>query len=115
VRLGVAKIQSVNDHPDVSRVLTGLPYVGNFDQLERRLMHRGFETLITVPVGISLLDHDVAFQQQPFQNQLHVERFIAEITHAERDVLKVTEDRYVLWGVIVTHTAGSKIVVGERC
>ena len=39
MRLCVAKIQSVNDHPDVSRILTGLPYVGDFDQLERCLMH----------------------------------------------------------------------------
>ena len=52
---------------------------------------------------ISLFHHDVAFQQQPFQNQLHAERFIAEITHAERDVLKVTENRHVLRGVIVAH------------
>ena len=48
MRFCITKVQSVDHHADVSRVLPGLPHVGNLDELERRSLRRG---LITLCVG----------------------------------------------------------------
>ena len=45
VRLGVAQVERVDHQADVGRVLARLAHVRDFDQLERRLMHRRLEAL----------------------------------------------------------------------
>jgi hypothetical protein len=94
VRLRIAKIERIDDEPDIRRVLAGLPHMRNFDQLEVRFVHRSLEALVAVPVAIRLLHDDAAFQQQPFENQLDVEFLVFRVAHAERNVFEIAEQRH---------------------
>jgi len=46
VRLGIAKVQRVDHHADVGRILSGHAHMRDFDELERRFMHVGFELFV---------------------------------------------------------------------
>src|SRR5215475_2192216 len=94
--LGVAQIQRVDHQADVRRVLARLTHVGNLDQLERRLMHAGFERLVALPVTVRLLNNNAALQQQPLQHLLHVELGVLGVAHAQREVLEIAEQRHIL-------------------
>jgi len=94
VRLGVAKVERVDDKPDVGGVLAGLPHMRDLDELEVGFVHRGLETFVAIPVAVGLLYNDVALEQQSFENSLDVELIVVRITHAEGDVLEVTEQRH---------------------
>jgi len=64
----------------------------NLDELEARLVHAGLELAVALPVAVGFLDDDGALQQQPLEHAIDVELRIARITHAEGDILKVTEE-----------------------
>ena len=95
VRLGVAEVERVDDHPDVGGVLARLAHVRNLDQLERRLVHRRLERLVALPVAVGLLDDDAALEQQPLEHLADVELLVLGVAHAERDVLEIAEQRHV--------------------
>ena len=67
----------------------------DFDQLERRFVHRRLEGLVPIPVAVGFLDDDAALQQQPLEDFGNVEFFIAGVAYAERDVLEIAEQRHV--------------------
>ena len=92
--LGVAQVQGIDDHADISRVLARLAHVRNFDQLEIGFVHGRLEALVAIPVAIGLLDDDAALGEQPFQHRANVEFLVLRIAHAQRDVLEVTEERH---------------------
>src|SRR6516164_5360813 len=69
--------------------------MGNLDQLERRLMHAGFERLVALPVTVRLLDDNAALQQQPLQHLLHVELGVLGVAHAQREGLEIAEQRHI--------------------
>ena len=94
MRLGVAQVQRVDHQPDIRRILSRLPHVWDFDQFEAGLVHRGLESLVALPVTVSLLDDDAALEQQPFEHRLDVELVVLCIANAERDVLEVTIERH---------------------
>jgi len=75
-------------------VLSRLANVRNLDQLEVRLVHRRLEALVAIPVAIGFLDHDAALEQQAFEHALDVELVVFRITHTERHVLEVAEQRH---------------------
>jgi hypothetical protein len=93
VAFGVAEVERVHHQADVGRVLAGHAQVRDFDHLERRLVHGGFELLVALPVAVGLLDHDRALQQQALQNPADVELVILGVAHAERHVLEVAKHR----------------------
>ena len=95
MRLGVAQIQRIDHHADVRGVLARLAHVRNLDQLERRLMHAGFERLVALPVTVRLLDDNAALQQQPLQHLLHVELGVLGVAHPQREVLEIAEQRHI--------------------
>ena len=82
MRLRIAKIQRIDYQSDIGRILAGLPYVRDFDQLEIGLMHAGLERLVSIPITVGLLDHDAALGQQSLENGANIELVIARITDA---------------------------------
>ncbi len=70
--------------------------MGDFDELEGRLVHRPFEFLVALPVAVGLLDDDIALEQQALQHLLDIEGRILGVAHAERDILEVTEQGHVM-------------------
>src|ERR1700722_5843619 len=106
MRFRVAQVERIHDHADVGGVLARLADVGYLDELKARLMHAGLDPPTALPVPVCLLDDDRALQQQPLEHPIDVELCIARIAHAERDVLKITEEREI--GELgVTRHAGS--------
>ena len=120
VLLGVAEVESIDDHADVGGVLAGLAHVRDLDQLEGGLVHRALVVLVTLPVAVGLLDDDVALEKQPLEHLADVERGDLHVTHAERDVFEVAEhghDAGVGAGVGVhsSPAAGFQAVASSCC
>ena len=88
---GVAKIQCVNHHSNVGRVLAALAHVGYFDELEGRFVHRGFEGFVTVPVAIGFLGHNAALYEQSLKHFLNIKLGVFGIAHTQRDILEIAE------------------------
>src|SRR5574341_968258 len=61
---------------------------------------RSLEFLVAIPVAIGLFHHDRALREQSLEHLLHVELGVARLSHAERDVLEIAENREAtrLWG-----------------
>src|SRR5262245_16090008 len=95
MRLGVAKVESIHHHTDISGILARLTHMRDLDQLERSLVHSRLELAIAIPVAVCLLHHDAALEQQPLEHFLDVETRELGIAHAKRDVLEVAEERHV--------------------
>src|SRR3569833_2520876 len=68
----------------------------NLDELEPREMHARFEILVPVPFAIRLAHDDRALHEQAFDDEFDVQRGIARLAHAERDVFEITEKREIL-------------------
>ena len=96
MRLGVAQIQGIDHHADVGGVLAGLPHMRYLDQFECGLVHAALELLITIPIAIGLLHHDIALEQQTLQDLFDIERRILGVTHAQRHVLEIAVQGHVL-------------------
>src|SRR4029077_19488696 len=47
---------------------------------------------VSAPVGVSLLDQQLALVEQPFQDQVDVELAIVGVTDADGDVLEIDEE-----------------------
>ena len=77
--------------------------VRDLDQLEGGLVQAALELLVAVEVAVGLLDHDVAFQQEPFEHLLDVERGEVGVAGAERDVLEIEVHRHRRIGFFGTH------------
>jgi hypothetical protein len=96
VGLGVAEVERIDDHADISRVFSGLAHVRNFDQLEGGFVHGGLELLVALPVAVGLLDHDAAFEQQPLEHLADVELRVACVPHPDCHVLEIAKNGQVL-------------------
>ena len=103
MRLRIAKVQRIDDHPDIGGILPGLPNVRNLDQLERRFVHRRLERLVTIPIAVRFFDDDAALEQQALEHFADIELFIIGIAHAERDVLEIAEQRHVRYVGMIGH------------
>src|SRR5262245_36442627 len=65
--------------------------MGNVDQLECRLVHRGFEFLIAIPIAIRLLHDDTALEEKLLEYELDIEARKLGIARAQGDVLEIAE------------------------
>ena len=101
--LCVAQVERVHDHADIGGILAGHAGMGNLDQFEGGFVHGPLEFLVPVPVAIGLLDHDTAFQQQPFQHQLHVEFRNLRVAHTQRHILEIAEQGHGVFAVTCRH------------
>ena len=70
--LRIAKVEGVDDHADVGRVLARLTHVRNVDQFECSFVHGFLERFVPLPVAIRLLDHDTALDEQAFEHALDI-------------------------------------------
>ena len=69
--------------------------MGDLDQLEGGLVHRGLELLVAIPVAIRLLHDDAALEEQLLQHRLDVEARILGVARAQGDVFEVAEQREI--------------------
>src|SRR5438270_912702 len=83
--------------------IAGASSAAGFRPLERRLVHRRLERLVTIPVAVRFLDDDAAFEQQALEYFADVEFFVIGVAHAERDVLEVAEQRHVRYIGMIGH------------
>ena len=67
------QVHGVDAQADVGRVLAGLAPPGDLDQLDGRLVQRRGVVPEAAPVGVRLLDDDLALLDQPFEDLLDVE------------------------------------------
>ena len=70
--------------------------LGNVDQLDRGLVELPLVLRVPRPVGVGLLEDDLALLDQPLQNEVDVELLVLRVADAERDVLEVDEEREAL-------------------
>ena len=97
MRFRVAEVKCIDDHPNVCRVLARLAHMRNVDELKCRLMHGGLEVLVTLPVAISLLYDNAAFNEQAFKNFIDVKLRVFSIPNAKRDILEIAEHGEVIF------------------
>ena len=109
MRLRVAEIQRIHHHTDVRRVLSRLPHMRDLDQFKRGFMHGPLEVLVTTPVAVGLLDHDVALEQQTLNDFLDVKLRVVRIPHAQGDVLKIAEHRHAFCLNVLRHKKESSL------
>src|SRR5690606_29033370 len=83
--LRVTKIQSIDDHADVCRVLARHADVWDLDQLESGFMHCRLELLVAIPVAVGLLGDDAALEQEALENWLDFEPHIIRIADTQCD------------------------------
>src|SRR6202166_4956525 len=93
VLLGVGQVHGVDDHLDVGAVLARVELLRDVDELDRRLVERALVVAVALPVGVGLLDDDLALLEQPLEDQADVELADLRVPHAEGDVLEVAEHR----------------------
>ena len=91
VLLGVGEVHRVHDHLDVGAVLARVVLLRDVDQLDGRLVEGALVVAVALPVGVGLLDDDLALLQEALQDQLDVELADVGVADAERDVLEVAE------------------------
>ncbi len=72
--LRVTKIERINHHPNIRRILARLPDMRDFNQFKSCLMEVFLELLVAVEIAIRLLDDDVAAQQKALQDQWMLNR-----------------------------------------
>jgi hypothetical protein len=70
--------------------------VRDLDHLERRLVHRGLELFVPLPVAIRLFDDDIALEQEPLEHLGDVELCVVCVANAQRDILEIAEQGHVL-------------------
>ena len=92
VGLAPGQVHRVDDQADVGRVLAGLAPLGDLDQLDGRLVERGRVVLVAAPVGVGLLDDELALLDQPFEDLLDVELGLALVLEPHGEVFQVDED-----------------------
>jgi hypothetical protein len=63
----------------------------NLDQLERRLVHRLLELLILIPVAVSFLNDNRAFEEQALNDLAYLEVWVIGLARADRNILEITE------------------------
>ncbi len=68
----------------------------DFDEFESRLVHAGFELLVTIPVAIGFFRHDAAFEQQALEDRADIELRVIRVTHAQSDVFEIAKKRKIL-------------------
>jgi len=111
MRFRVAEVKCIDDQPNIRRVLAGLAHMRNVDELKCRLMHRGLEVLITLPVAISLLYDNAAFNEQEFKNFVDVKLGVFSISNAKRDILEIAEQ-----GEVIVNWTGHRVTqIREGC
>lgn len=62
-----------------------------FDELECRIVHGCFVTLVSFPIAIGLLHHDAALDEKPLDYEPHVEIGILAVPHTQGDVFEIAE------------------------
>jgi hypothetical protein len=56
---------------------------------------------VAAPVGVRLLDQDLALFKEPFQHEVDVELAVVRVAHANRDVLEIDEERKSLFVLLM--------------
>src|SRR4029077_14896722 len=92
--LRVTKIERINHHPNIRRILARLPDMRDFNQFKSCLMEVFLKLLVAVEIAIRLLDDYVAAQQKALQDQLDVESRELCRFGPQRDILQVQKHRH---------------------
>src|SRR5207253_8095267 len=82
-------------------VLAAHGLLRDLDQLDGRLVERAFVVRVPAPVGVGLLDEDLALLEQPLQDEVDVELAVVGVADADRDVLEIYEERNSLFVLMV--------------
>src|ERR1700720_871962 len=93
VLLGIGHVHGVDDHLDVGAVLARVELLRDVNELDRRLVERALVVAVALPVGVGLLDDDLALLEQALEDEADVELADLRITDAQGDVLEVAEHR----------------------
>src|SRR6202521_217756 len=93
VLLGVRQVHGIDDHLDIGAVLARIELLRDVDELDRRFVEGALVVAVALPVGIGLLDDDLALLEQPLEDQADVELADLRVPHAESDVLEIAEHR----------------------
>ncbi len=89
--LGVGEVHRVDDHLDVGAVLARVVLLRDVDQLDGGLVEGALVVGVALPVGVGLLDDDLALLQQALEDEGDLELADLRVAHAEGDVLEVAE------------------------
>src|SRR6185312_629594 len=87
----VGEVHGVDDHLDVGAVLARVELLRDVDQLDGGLVEGTLVVGVALPVGVGLLDDDLALLQQALEDQGDLELADLGVAHAEGDVLEVAE------------------------
>jgi hypothetical protein len=86
-------VHGIHDQPDVGRVLAAHGFLGDLDELDGRLVEAALVVRVAAPVGVGLLDEQLAFVEQALEDEVHVELAVVGVTDADGDVLEIDEKR----------------------
>src|SRR5579863_8035629 len=104
--LGVGHVHGVDHHLDVGAVLARIELLRDVDELDRRFMERPLVVAVALPVGVGLLDDDLALLEQPLEDQTDVELADLRVADAQGDVLEITEHRDLALLLLLPLTVG---------
>ena len=66
--------------------------LGHLDQLDGRLVEAALVVRVPAPVGVGLLDQELALVEQPLQDEVDVELAVVGVADADGDVLEIDEE-----------------------
>jgi hypothetical protein len=106
VALRVAEIERVHHHANVGRVFARLADVRDLDHLKGGFVQPALEGLVAVEIAVSLLDHDVAFEEQALDHLADVESRKLRFECADGYVFQIEEDGHGGVGIGQAHGIG---------
>ena len=84
-------VHGVHDQPYVRGVLAAHGLLRHLDELDGGLVEGSLVVGVAAPVGVGLLDEELALVQQALQDEVHVELAVVGVANADGDVLEVDE------------------------
>ena len=96
---GPGQVHGINDEPDIGRVLAGLASPWDFNELDGRFVECTCIGLVSVPVGISFLDNQLAFFKQSFEHFLDFETCLFLVGIALGQVFEVNKNGQIVFAI----------------
>ena len=100
---GITKVQSVDDHADISGIFPRLSKVRDLDQFESRLVQIALEFFVPVEIAVGLFNHDMTLEKESFEDFLNIEPRKVGVPSPECDILQVQKDSHGRFGITCTH------------
>jgi hypothetical protein len=93
VLLRERKVHGVHHHADVGAVLAADGLLGDVDELDRRFVEGPLVLGIDLPVGVGLLDDDLALLDETLEDLLDLEGLVLGVAESDGNVLEIDVQR----------------------